>query len=109
MEREPVSTETFAQRVKQPLAAVAVFEGDDKVIGESHQLAPSLEARFRHALEPLVQHMVQVDVRKHRRDHPALRGANHRPVQSALFEHPRFQPFVDHAPCDAVLHPQAEE
>ena len=36
MEREPVSTETFAQRVKQPLSALAVFEGDDKVIGESH-------------------------------------------------------------------------
>ena len=27
MERKPESTETFAQRVKQPLAAVAVFEG----------------------------------------------------------------------------------
>ena len=39
VEREPVSTGTFAQHVKQPLAAVAVFEGDDKVVGESHQLA----------------------------------------------------------------------
>ena len=35
MEREPVSTETFAQHVKQPLAAVAVFESDDKIIGEA--------------------------------------------------------------------------
>ena len=60
MEREPVSTETFAQHVKHSLAAVAVFEGDDKVIGESHELAPSVEARLRHVLEPLVQHMVQV-------------------------------------------------
>ena len=46
MEREPVSAETFAQHVKHSLAAVAVFEGDDKVIGESHQLAPSVEARL---------------------------------------------------------------
>ena len=43
------------------------------------------------------------------RHHPALRGASHRPVQGVLFEHPRFQPFVDHAPCDAVLDPQVEE
>ena len=109
MEREPVSTETFAQHLKHSLAAVAVFEGDDKVIGESHQLAPSVEARLRHVLEPLVQHMVQVDVREHRRDHPALRGTSHRLVQGVLFEHPRLQPFVDHAPCDAVLDPQVEE
>ena len=44
MEREPVSTETFAQNVKQPLAALAVFEGDDKVVGESHQLAIAEQA-----------------------------------------------------------------
>ena len=62
MEREPVSTQTFAQRVKHSLAAVPVFKGDDKVIGESHQLAPSVETRLRHFLEPLVQHMVQVAV-----------------------------------------------
>ena len=43
MEREPVSTETLAWHVKQSLAAVAVFEGDDKIIGESHQPAPSVE------------------------------------------------------------------
>ena len=64
MEREPVSTETFAQHVKHPLAAVAVFEGDDKIIGESHQLAVSAQARPRHFLEPLVQHMVQENVGK---------------------------------------------
>ena len=72
MEREPVSTETFAQRVKQALAAVAVFEGDDKVVGETHQLAVSAQARLRHFLELLVQHMVQENVRDQRRDHPAL-------------------------------------
>ena len=43
MEREPVSTETFAQHVKHSLAAVAVFEGDDKSSrpGESHPEALS--------------------------------------------------------------------
>ena len=63
MEREPVSTETFAQHIKQPLAAVAVFEGDDKIIGESHQLAPAPEARLGRFLEPFVQHVVQENVR----------------------------------------------
>ena len=31
VERESVSTETFARRARQPLAAVAVFQGDDKI------------------------------------------------------------------------------
>ncbi len=35
--------------------------------------------------------------------------AGYRPVHGALFEHPRVQPFVDHAPDDAVLDPQVEE
>ena len=43
------------------------------------------------------------------RQHPALGRASDRPVHGALFEHPRFQPFVDHAPYDAVLDPQVEE
>ena len=109
MERESVSAEKFAQHVKQPLAAVAVFESDDKVVGESHQPAVSAQARPRHFLEPLVQHMVQEDVGKHRRDYPTLGSAGDRPVHDSLFEHPRFQPFVNHAPYDAVLDPQVEE
>ena len=75
VEREPVSTETFAQHVKQPLAAVAVFEGDDKIVGESHKLAVSAQARPRHFLEPIIQHVVQEDVGEHRRDHVRNRGA----------------------------------
>ena len=109
VEREPVSTETFAQHIKQPLAVVAVFEGDDKIVGESHQLAVSAQARPRHFLEPLIQHVVQEDVGEHRRDYPALGSAGDRPVHGPLFEHPRFQPFVNHAPYDAVLNPQVEE
>lgn len=62
MERQPVSTETFARRVKQPPGAVAVFEGDDKVIGVSHQLAVAAQARPRLLLEPLVQHVMQENV-----------------------------------------------
>ena len=68
MEREPVSTETLAQHIKQPLAAVAVFESDDKIIGESHQLAVAAQARPRLILEPLVQHMVQENVGENWRD-----------------------------------------
>ncbi|GEM_PF-5949001 len=43
------------------------------------------------------------------RPHAPLGSASDRLVHSALFEHPRFQPFVDHAPYDAVLDPQVEE
>ena len=40
---------------------------------------------------------------------PTLRSTSHQSVYGALFEHPRVQPFIDHAPYDAVLDPQVEE
>ena len=47
MEREPTSTQTFAQLVKLPLAAVAVFEGDDKVIGANRRWHSYSASRLR--------------------------------------------------------------
>ena len=45
MERWPESTETFAQNVKQSLAAVAVFQSDHNVIGEQRRSFSPLRCR----------------------------------------------------------------
>jgi hypothetical protein len=68
-----------------------------------------MEPRSHHALEPFVQHMVQVNVREQWRDHAALGRSASRPAQDALFKHPHLQPFVDHPSDNAVRDSLIEE
>jgi hypothetical protein len=68
-----------------------------------------MEPRSHHALEPFVQHMVQVDVREQWGDHAALGRSDSRPALDALFKHPRLKPFVDHPSDNAVRDSLIEE
>lgn len=68
MESESVPAETFAQRGECPLGCEVILECHHGVVRVSHQDAPTLEVRARRCFEPFVQHVVQVDVRKQRRD-----------------------------------------
>lgn len=64
MKLKPIPTEPLIQHIQQSL----VLEGDHRVISVSHRLAPPLEPQSHHPLEPFIQHIVQVDVRKQWRD-----------------------------------------
>jgi len=75
MELKPVPTEPLTRHIQQSLAGQVVLEGDHHVISVSNQLAPPLEPRSRHLLEPFIQHMVQIDVCKQWRDYsPYAKG-----------------------------------
>jgi len=65
MQREPMPFKPFPQHFQHPLSVAVVLEGHHEVIGKSHQGTASRQARPHLVLEPLVQHMVQVDVREH--------------------------------------------
>jgi hypothetical protein len=109
MEQKPIPAKALAQHVQHSLAGQVVLKGHHSVISIADQLAPPSESRSRHPLEPLVQHVVQVNVREQRRDHTPLGRSSSRAAQDALFEHPRLQPFVDHLPDDAVRDSLFEE
>src|SRR6516225_11200996 len=74
MESESIPAKTFAQRGECPLGGEVILECHHGVVRVSHQDAPPLEAWARHCLEPFVQHVVQVNVRKQWGDHAALGG-----------------------------------
>ncbi len=61
VELEPVPLKTLAQNGQHTLTVPAVLEGDDKIIGKTHEPAGS-HARLHGLLHPHVQHMVQDDI-----------------------------------------------
>src|SRR5215472_19091635 len=63
MERELVPSETLAQYIQNPLGILEVRERHHGIVSESDKGTSPLEPRFNLVLEPLVQHMMQENVR----------------------------------------------
>src|ERR1700721_782871 len=72
MEPKPVPAQSLAQQFRHSLAGPMVLKGHHRVVSVSNQLAPPFESRSCHFLEPLVQHIVQVDVRERWGDNATL-------------------------------------
>jgi hypothetical protein len=70
-----------------------VLKGNHCIIGISNQQASATEPRSHHALEPFVQHMVQVNVREQWRDHAAL-GRCATTLLSGFSLSPPYTPFT---------------
>jgi hypothetical protein len=66
MEHQPVPLKTLAQDSQDPLGVVAMLERHDQVISVPDQGTSPLQAPPHLGLEPFIQPVVQVDVRKAR-------------------------------------------
>jgi len=86
-------------------AIIPLLKHADSVVGEPYDAASPAQTRNHHVLEPLVQHIVQEDVRQQRGNDPALRRSFPRDGHDAVLEDFRAQPFVDQAPNHAILDP----
>jgi hypothetical protein len=64
MQRKAEPGEPFPQHFHDPLGVVVGLEGHHEVIGEPHQGRLTLQAWSHLVLEPLIQHMVQKNVRE---------------------------------------------
>ena len=65
MQLEAEPTKSFPQHFHDPLGVVVGLEGHHEVISEPYQGRPPPQAWSHLVLEPLVQHMVQENVREH--------------------------------------------
>jgi hypothetical protein len=63
VELELVPSKTLAQNIQNPLGILEVRERHDGIVGESDKGTFPLQTWFHHVLEPLIQHVVQEDVR----------------------------------------------
>ena len=68
VEVEPVPAKPLAQHAENTLGLFEIRKNQDAIVGIPHKNAVTPEARSYVPLEPLVQHVVQVDVRKQWRD-----------------------------------------
>ena len=78
VQREAEPAKALAQHLQNTLTTLPIREGDDKVIGESNQLAGALHSVLDRALEPIVQHMVQIEIREQRAEHSPYAKGNFR-------------------------------
>src|SRR6185369_4570300 len=65
MQREPKPSKPFSKQLQHPFGIVVVLEGQYEVIGKPNQGTLTLQVRPHLALKPLVQHMMQEDVREY--------------------------------------------
>jgi hypothetical protein len=63
MERKPVPLKTLAQDREDPSGIVEVFKCHDEIVGVPDKGTSPPQARSHLGLEPLIQHIVQINVR----------------------------------------------
>jgi hypothetical protein len=74
MESKAEPSHPLLEHAHHPLGVLPVREPDHQVIGVANERCPSEQPRFDLALEPQVEHMVQVHVAEERREDRSLRG-----------------------------------
>src|SRR4051812_44350616 len=72
MEREPIPGKTLAQYSQDPRGIGKGLESHHEIVGVPDKAGSPLQAWSDRAFEPLIQHLVQVDVRNTRGDHSPL-------------------------------------
>ena len=109
MQRQRELLQPLAHRIQEAPGVALVLEADDEVVGIAHDdhvargLAPSP------ALGPEVEHVVQVDVGKQRRDHRPLPGPPVTDRHDPVFQDARLEPFLDQADDAPVADPMLHE
>ena len=95
--------------LKDPFGVDDIVERHDRVVSIPGKGANPAEPWPHLGLEPLIQHMVQKNVREAGRDYASLRGAHCRSAQETVFDGPCSQPFIDHPSDDAIRDSLVEE
>src|SRR5689334_13161845 len=109
MESESIPGQTLAQYRQDPLGIEKALEGHHQVISVPDKDSSPLQARSDVPFEPFVQHVVQVDIRKARRNHTPLGRPFGWAVQTCFLKDAGFQPLVDHPSDNAVRDSSVEE
>jgi hypothetical protein len=71
--------------IQDPFGIPGIRERHHGVIGKTDKDTSPLEVWFHLILEPLIQHMMQENIREAGRNHPALRRAFGRMAQKPIF------------------------
>src|SRR6202158_5212130 len=109
VELEPVPCKPLTQHVHDPFGIFENLECHHAIIGVPHEDAVPLEAWPHVLLEPVIQHMVQVNVCEQGRYDATLWGAFGRVPKEIVLKHARLQPFVDNPTNNSVRESSVEK
>src|SRR6516165_7937143 len=109
MQCKPKPCKTLAQHRQDASSVDDVVERHHRVISKPDKGAVPREAWLHLRLEPLIEHVVQEDVREARRDYTSLRSALGHAAQESVFDSSCLQPFVDHPSDNAICDSLVEE
>src|SRR6266540_3762302 len=89
---------------RTPPSASATFPSP-----REHPTPARRRSRRHPRIEPEVQHLMQVNVRQKRRDHPTLGRPQIRATALPFLHHSRLEPLVNHPTQHSVAHPAVEK
>ncbi len=107
MKRQAVLRKPLRQHVKDAPCVLFIPEDDDNIIRVADQNCTADKSRGDLPHKPLIKHLVQIDVRQERRNHPALRRASFRVLNRPIFHHARVQPLADEPQQHSITYPLA--
>src|SRR5262249_13658874 len=105
MEAQPIPGGTRWKHRHDPSGVLLALEAHDQVIGVTHEEGLPAKPRPDVALEPFIEHMVQVDVSKQRRQDRALRRPLLRLAVLLPVENSHVQALSDQSQERRVAHP----
>jgi hypothetical protein len=109
MEAQTEPRKTVCQHGLDSPSINLVLEQDDEVIRVTDQETPTAQTRLDIPNPPRIEHIVQIDVRKQRRDYPTLRSATAGTFDNATVQDTCPQPLADESFHYPVAHPAAKQ
>src|SRR3989475_639305 len=109
VERQTILCESLGKHFQNPLRVLAILKAENEVIGVPNFGSHAAEARLHLVLEPLVEHIVQVNIGQQGTDDLPLSGSGLGDQEPTVFDDTDVNPFPNQLEDAAVANPSLDE
>src|SRR5580700_4680377 len=109
MERQPILRKALHQYLVHPFRILAVLKTEDEVIGVPNFGGQTAQMRLHFVLEPLVKHVVQVNIGQQGADDLPLPGSRFGDQEPTVFDDPDVYPFLNQPKDAAIANPSFDK
>ena len=87
MQRQAVLLKSLHQHVEHFLSVFQILKAENEIVGKTDLVGFAFQPWLHYRLEPLIEHIVKVDVGEQGADHLPLSRPRFAPQQSPIFDH----------------------
>src|SRR3989338_5775108 len=109
MKRQAILRESLGEDLQDSLRVLAILKAENEIVRVSDFGGPPAQARFHLLLEPLIEHVMEVDVGQQGTDDLPLSGPGLGDQEPAVFDDANVNPFLNQAEDAAVANPSLDE